>query len=267
MTENDNPALPAILRLFSAIVIVVLLLGAGLYFIPDVAKVRWPWALAPFNARFLGSFYLAEMAAMLALLYWNRWSPARMILAMALTFTLVVTIMSALHLEQFNFIRKAPKLWFVVYVGSALITGFFLWRGRGTPAVPPVAAAAAWRGIWRVEAILFLLYGLAMIVLPKLSAAFWPWPTDVFHAQIYSAIFLAGAAGTWLLARNAPREELVALGAAQLVLGVLAIIGLIVTDAAVKRVDWSGAGTYVWLLLFALIGLTGLNKLRLATKR
>ena len=52
-----------------------------------------------------------------------------------------------------------------------------------------------------------------------------------------------------------------ALGAAQFALGMLSIAGLVVTDAAVKRVDWAFSGTWVWLALFALIGATGLVKL------
>lgn len=267
MTENENPALPGSLRGFSALVIVVLLLGAGLFFVPDIAKVRWPWALAPFNARFLGSFYLAEMVAIGALLVWNRWSPARLILAMAFVFTLMVALMSALHLDQFNFSRKAPWLWFVVYIGSAIVTGAALWSGRDNlPVTPALPRQSAWTGYFRIEAAAFVLYGLALVFLPATAAGFWPWATDTFHAQVYSAIFVAGGIGTWVLARHAPREELITLGATQLVLGVLAIIGLLMTDAAVHRVDWSGAGVYAWLALFAAIGLTGLNKLRLGLK-
>lgn len=264
MAQNTNPALPAGLRLFSLLVIVVLLLGAGLFFIPAVAKVRWPWALAPFNARFLGSFYLAEMVAIGALLVWNRWSPARLILVMAFVFTLMVTAMSALHLDQFNFGRKAPWLWFVVYIGSAVITGLALWSGRDNPPVTPaLPERSPWAGYFRVEAVAFILYGLALVFLPGAAAGFWPWATDVFHAQVYSAIFVAGGIGTWVLAGHAPREELITLGATQLALGLLAIVGLVVTDAAVHRVDWAAAGVYAWLLLFAAIAITGLNKLRL----
>ena len=80
-----------------------------------------------------------------------------------------------------------------------------------------------------------MIYGLGLIVLPGIFTAFWPWPIDAFHAQIYSVIFVTAGAGDKLLARNAPREELVALGAAQLALGALAILGLFITDAAVKR--------------------------------
>ena len=38
--------------------------------------------------------------------------------------------------------------------------------------------------------------------------------------------------------------------------------GLAVTDAAVKRIDWAGLGTWLWLALMAWIAITGLIKLR-----
>jgi hypothetical protein len=262
MAQGDNPALPAGLRVFSAFVIVVLLLGSALFFAPGLVKPRWPWALTPFNARFLGSFYIAEMVVMSALLLWNRWSPARMILMMAFAFTLVVTVASAIHLDHFDFHRKNGWLWFIVYVGSALISGWFLWRARGTPPVASAVSGSRWRGMFLGETLVFALYGLGLLAAPSVFAAFWPWPIDVFHGQVYSAIFLAAAAGTWLLVRNAPREELVVLGLAQLTIGALSIVGLVVTDAAVKRLDWTASGTWAWIVVFAAIALTGAAKVR-----
>ena len=267
MAEIDNPVLPGSLRIFSGAVILVLLVGAGLFFAPDLVKPRWPWPLAPFNARFLGSFYLAEMVAMVALLVWNRWSPARMILVMAFVFTLVVTATSLANLDHFNFGRKASWIWFAVYAGSAIVAGLFLWNARGTPPVAAAVSGAGWRRTFQLEAVVLALYGLGLLILPATFSAFWPWKIDPFHAQTYSAIFITAATGTWLISSHAPREELVALGAAQLALGLLAIIGLAVTDAAVKRVDWAAPGTWLWLALFALIALTGLVKLLGGSRR
>ena len=267
MLDDGNPKLPGGLRIFSAAVIVVLLVGAGLFFVPDLVKPRWPWPLAPFNARFLGSFYLAELVAMAALLVWNRWSPARMILVMAFVFTLVVSATSLINLGQFNFARKAPWIWFFVYAGSAIVSGLFLWNARETPPVAAAVSGAGWRRYLLAEAILLGLYGLGLLVAPSTFSAFWPWKIDAFHAQTYSAIFITAAAGAWLISSHAPREELVALGAAQLALGLLSIVGLAVTDAAVKRVDWAFPGTWVWLVLFALIAATGLVKLAGSRRR
>jgi hypothetical protein len=267
MGDSDNPKLPACLRAFSAAVIVVLVIGGGLFLVPDLVRPRWPWKLAPFNARFLGSFYLAEMVAMIALLVWNRWSPARLILSTALAFTVVVAVFSFFHLGQFDFGRKSPWVWFVLYIGSALVSAWFLWRAGGAPPVASAVSGPAWRGYFRTEAALFWIYGLGLILLPATFTAFWPWPVDIFHAQVYSAIFITAGVGNLLMARQAPREELVALGAAQLAFGALAVLGMVVTDAAVMRVDWSRPGTWLWIGLVALIGLAGTVKLGAAAAR
>ena len=263
MLEDGNPKLPGGLRVFSGAVIVVLLVGAGLFFVPDLVKPRWPWPLAPFNARFLGSFYLAELVAMVALLVWNRWSPARMILVMAFVFTLVVSVTSLINLDHFNFGRKASWLWFAVYAGSAIVSGLFLWNARGTP---PVASGDIGRGMAP------LLSGRS-----RSARALRAWPADpagdvqrllaledrcVPRANLQRDLHhrRLPAPGSSRLTRRA--RSWWRLGAAQLALGLLSIIGLALTDAAVKRVDWSAPGTWAWLLLFAAIAVTGLIKLR-----
>ena len=131
----DNAPLHPALRFFSAGVLVVLLVGAGLFVAPDLVKARWPWPVTPFNSRFLGGFYIAEMAGMAALLIWNRWSPARLILSMALAFTLLATLASLLNLGTFNIVRKSSWVWFACLHpgGSGLGSGAVDVRER-----PPV---------------------------------------------------------------------------------------------------------------------------------
>ncbi|TIP95440.1 MAG: hypothetical protein E5X58_02880 [Mesorhizobium sp.] len=63
MPTSNNPPFHAALRLFSVVVIIVLIVGAGLFFAPVLVKPRWPWAVTPFNARFLGAFYTADWTA------------------------------------------------------------------------------------------------------------------------------------------------------------------------------------------------------------
>lgn len=266
-SDVGNPAQPWGLRLFSVAVILVLVVGSGLFLTPGLVTPRWAWPLLPFNARFLGSFYIAEMVAMAAMLFWNRWSPARLVLAMAFVFTAVVSAVSLAHLEVFNFGRKSPWIWFVVYIGSAGVSALFLWRGRLTLPVASAISGLGWARWLRVEAVLLAVYGAGLLLLPSLFGAFWPWAIDTFHAQTYSAIFITGAAGAWLLAGRAPREELLTLGAAQVALGLLPIAGLVITDAAAKRVDWSAPGTWAWVALFALIAMAGAVKLRAAKRR
>ena len=124
----------------------------------------------------------------------------------------------------------------------------------------------AWRGYMSVEMAILGLYGVGLLLFPLTFGGFWPWPIDAFHAQVYSAIFLAGAGGTYLLWRSAPREELLVLGLAQFLVGLLAILGLVITDAAVNRIDWTATGTLCWLALFGGIGISGVFKLYAASR-
>jgi hypothetical protein len=266
MPTSDNPRFPAALRLFSVGVIIVLIVGAGLFFAPALVKLRWPWAVTPFNARFLGGFYTAEMVVMAALLFWNRWSPGRLVLVMAFIFTVTVSVASFINLGYFNFERKAPWLWFLVYLASVAVSGVFLWRARARPSAKGAMLNPAWRGYMPVESAILGLYGVGLLLFPLTFSGFWPWPIDAFHAQVYSAIFLAGAGGTYLVWRNAPREELLVLGLAQFLVGLLAILGLVITDAAVHRIDWTTTGTLCWLALFGWIGISGVFKLYAASR-
>ncbi|RWH28987.1 hypothetical protein [Mesorhizobium sp.] len=266
MPTSDNPPFPGTLRLFSLVVIIVLTVGAGLFFAPVLVKPRWPWAVTPFNARFLGGFYTAEMVVMAALLFWNRWSPGRLVLVMALIFTVIVSVASFINLGYFNFGRKAPWLWFLVYLGSVAASGLFLWRARARPSAKGVTLQPAWRGYMPVELAVLGLYGVGLLLFPLTFGSFWPWQVDGFHAQVYSAIFLAGAGGIYVVWRSAQREELLVLGLAQLLVGLLAIVGLVITDAAVNRIDWTATGTLCWLALFAWIGISGVFKLFAATQ-
>lgn len=266
MPTPDNPPFPAALRLFSVVVIMVLIVGAGLFFAPALVKPRWPWAVTPFNARFLGGFYTAEMVVMAALLFWNRWSPGRLVLVMAFIFTVIVSVASFINLGYFNFERKAPWLWFLVYLASVAVSGLFLWRAKARPSAKGVTLNPAWRGYMPVEWAILGLYGVGLLLFPLTFSSIWPWPVDAFHAQVYSAIFLAGAGGIYLVWRSAPREELLVLGLAQFLIGLLAILGLVITDAAVHRIDWTATGTLCWLALFGWIGLSGVFKLYTASR-
>jgi hypothetical protein len=120
-------------------------------FAPVLVKPRWPWAVTPFNARFLGGFYTAEMVVMAALLVWNRSSPGRLVLVMAFIFTAIVSVASFVNLGHFNLERKAPWLWFLVDLASVAVSGLFLWRARARPSAKGVTLNPAWRGYMPVE--------------------------------------------------------------------------------------------------------------------
>lgn len=263
--QNTNPPLSPWPRIFFGIVALVLMVGVALFFVPELVTKRWPWALTPFNTRFLGAFYLAELAVVLVQLRVNRWSPGRLSLPMALAFTGLVSLVSLFYPDQFNFQRRVVWTWFIIYLGSALISALFLWQYRRW-SIPEIAwpTSSGQRAYLQVETAALGLYGLGLLLAPALFSAFWPWKLDNFHGQLYSAIFTTGALGVWLLSHRAAAVEFVAVGVAQMTQGLFAILGLIIVDMAVHKLNWAGPGTWLWIGLFVLIFASGLSKIRLA---
>jgi hypothetical protein len=264
---QDNPKLSARVRLFAAAVVLVLAAGTVLLFYPSLMRPHWPWQLAPFNARFLGAFYTAEMAAILMMGIVNRWSPARLVLIMAVCFTVIVSVVSLWHIERFNFERWAPWGWFFVYVGSALAAAAFVWSNRGLPHPGRAFASPGLRVFLVVQAATLGLYGLALMAAPEWAAGFWPWRLDRFHAQVYSAIFITAGLGAYLLSRTAAGYELAALGLGLGIFGGGAVLGLWLANGTRQVIHWNAPGTMFWIAGFALVAAFGLVNLALAARK
>jgi hypothetical protein len=255
MTEKSPPL--SYLRPFITLVAFILLIGSvGLFFLPHLVMPRWPWALAPYHARFLGAVYAAEMSAVLILLVVNRWAPARLSVPVAVMFTLVVSLASLLHLDSFDLGRRAVRLWFFLYLVSFVITAVMWWAYR-RPAEQVQPLSPRWQRLLTGQAVVYGVYGLAMFFIPQQATTFWPWPVDAFHANIYSAVFFSAAAGAWIIRREAAPIELFTFGLSQLVLGSFAIAGLLIVDVQLQRINWMLPGTWLWItgwLLLAILG-------------
>src|SRR5262250_1264407 len=118
MQNPNGPVLTPWVRRFFAIVIVIVLFGAGLLVLPGVIQPQWPWAITPFNGAFLGGVYLSELILVLVLVTNNHWSPARLVFPMSMCFVTVVTIVSVFSLANFTPGKWSVYAWFAAYVLS-----------------------------------------------------------------------------------------------------------------------------------------------------
>lgn len=265
--QTTDPCLSPLVRLFAIVVALVLTIGIGLFFVPELISPRWPWQLSPFNTRFLGAFYLAEMMGVLMLVVINRWAPGRLALPLALIFATVVSVASIAHLDQFDPHRRATWGWFILYIGAAVISAYFVWRYRNLPPADPTPTPRKWGPYLLVQGSIVGLYGVGLFAVPSTFSAFWPWPIDSFHAQVYSSIFVTNAAGALILSRAAAPAEWLTLGLAQAVFGLFAILGVVIVDATAHRVDWALPGTWLWVGAFAALCLAGLAMIWQAYKQ
>jgi hypothetical protein len=241
-------------------VAVVVVLGGGLLLYLPARASRWIWTIGPFNSRFLGAIYLAELVGGLYLVVVARHLPARVVIPVAWTFTTVVFVASIIQLGDFDFDRRGPWAWMVAYGAFTAILPFWFRELRQGP--QPPATSPGWRRLFLVEGVVLCGYGLAMLVAPEPLTDFWPWVIDTFHGRIYSSVFLTFGVGALLLAARSAPVELRAIGLSQLVFGALSLLGLVLADARVDSVDWSALGTVVWCTAMAAIAGVGLVMLR-----
>ena len=235
--EKTDPCVTTLLLAVTGIeALVVFGAGAGLMVQPAVIGAVWPWPLTPFNAAFLGAVYSASLVSAAALTVIGRWSPARIVVPMILVFTAVVLFVSLAYLGRFN--GGWPTwLWFLLYLVIPANAAWHFWLYRGLPPADPGQLTTGFRAVILLAATLFALYGLMLVVAPEAVAVLWPWPIDAFHARLYSATFLTPAVGLFLLVRAASWAELWTMGLTLLVLGLLALVGLAVTDVRTHRID------------------------------
>lgn len=261
-----NAPLSPWVRVFTGAALIVLIAGPLLLFVPHTIVPRWPWAIAPFNARFLGAVYVAEIFSLGVLFAHNRWSPGRAAFAVSFVFTFVVSIASLIHLSSFVGIRRTA-VWFILYVGYAALTAGAYYLYRRLPAVPALAIDARFQKIMQIAGALLVLYGVALFIVPGFAAGFWPWGIDAMHGRIYSAVFMAPGIGLLLLASSAAREEFLVGGVFMAGLGVFAIVSLFLAHLQTGRASFLSPGTWVWLLLFVAIGALGARMVQASRER
>ena len=266
---RSNVALPWPTTLLVAIEALILLTaGVVLYCLPLWDGLRWPWALRPYNTVFLGGIYWAAFAVVSLQLLQRRWVPARLIQPMIFVFSLVLLLVSLAYPGEFNFQRRLVKSWFLVYTVVPLGAALSFAQLRRIVAVRDRSSFNGLRpsrrtvqGL-RLKAIALVGYGVAMLAIPAIAAAFWPWWIDSFHARLYSAIFLATGLANWQLSRLASAHEWVVLGIAELLLGALPLWGIFNLDRMVGKIDWSLSGTWIWFGLLGLWAIAGLALIR-----
>lgn len=252
-----NLEITRLLRWVTAMEVLVLIVsGGGLFLLPAELDSLWPWELAPFNTRFLGAVYLASLVSAAALTYVGRWSPARLVVPMILVFTTIVLGVSILYYDRFTENTLSTAAWFALYIAIPINALYHLWLYRKWPPVAGVQLPAFMIVLLGVQAFGLGLYGILLLVVPETFSQFWPWPLDDFHGRMYSVAFITPALGAWLLLRSTSMPELRTLGLTQIV-GVLPVIGLLIVDSEVQRVNWSAVGTWLWIGLFGVIGLMG----------
>ena len=257
---NDNPRISTLLIIVTAIESYVLLVtGLGLLLFPSIMRTWWPWELAPFNALLLGSIYSASLVATAMVVYVRRWAPARVVVPMIFIFTAIVLVVCLIYIDRFDFQYWGTWAWFILYTIIPANAAYHMWLYRNQKPVNPFPLPALWRGALLIPTLLLGLYGIGLLIAPDSFSSFWPWPIDAFHSRMYSVLYITPATGALLLFGAAAAIELLTIGLIQIVGSAATILGFVIIDNQVDKVDWSASGTWLWLGTFAIILFTGIG--------
>jgi hypothetical protein len=257
---NENPKITALLITITAIESFVLLMaGVGLLLFPSVIRPFWPWEISPFNALLLGAIYSASLVATTIVVAARRWAPTRVVVPMIFIFTAIILVVCLFYVDRFDFLYWGTWVWFFLYIIIPANAAYHIWLYRKLKPVNPSPLPALWRGILFIPTLLLGLYGIGLFIAPDRFSSFWPWPIDDFHGRMYSVLYITPASGALLLYGAAASIELLSLGLTQVVGGGATILGLVIINNQVDKVDWSAFGTWLWIGSFAIILLTGIG--------
>lgn len=258
-STDENPTITPFLRTFTLVETLVLVgAGFGLFLFPEITRPQWPWPIAPFNTRFLGAVYLGAMVPIGLMYLSGRWSPTRPVLRAIFTFTFVVLVVSLFTSSRFDFTSWAVWAWFALYIALPASAGYHLWLYRSMPTTHLNPVPRNWRYILRLTSLMLTVYGLGLLILPDTFSSLFPWKLDVFHSQLYSATFITGGVMLISVATLATPAEFIAAGLTEATFSIFSILGLIIVDVGLKKIDWSAANTLAWLALLAILALLGI---------
>ena len=257
---NDNPKISTLLITVTDVESLVLLVaGVGLLLFPSAIHPFWPWELSPFNALLLGAIYSASLVATAIVVYGKRWAPARVVVPMIFIFTAIILVVCLIYIDRFDIQYWGTWIWFFLYIIIPANATYHIWRYRKLKPVSPVPLPALWQGVFLIPTILLGVYGIGLLISPDSLSSFWPWQIDDFHGRMYSVLYITPASGALLLFGAAASIELLTLGLTQIVGGGATILGLVIIDNQIDKVDWSAFGTWLWVGSFAVILLTGIG--------
>lgn len=247
-----------VLRWLTAFEVSVLMVaGVGLLLFPNSFSQHWAWDLQPFNTGFLGAVYLTSMLSALAIVIHPYWSIARIVVPMIAVFTSIVLAVSIAYFERFTGPVYAIVLWFVLYIVIPINALFHLWVYRNQVGIADIKLSRTMRFLLRFQILFLGLYGIGLLIAPQVFSGFWSWQLDNFHARLYSVAFITPAVGAYYLTQSSSRNGLTILGITQITGGVLPLLTLNNVDRIVERINWLDFGTWLWMLLFIYILLSG----------
>jgi hypothetical protein len=197
-------------------------LGIGLTGLILPAEMQIPLRISPLNTRFVAALYIAGGVGVIGAAFARRRQETRLFVLGFGFVTAVILVLTLLHWPDFmaDTLPHRP-VWIFDYVVDPILALVVVQAAHLWP--PRHGTRHALSGLLLVEAGVFGLLGLALLFLPDVVAAAWPWLLPPLLGQVYGAFFATFGLGAFLAARESERRAIRLFLAASLVLGVLVL--------------------------------------------
>ncbi|MGX5717163.1 hypothetical protein [Arthrobacter sp. MAHUQ-56] len=199
------PLIPPMRWLLYVAAFLVFLAGLVLFVFPLRTAEWFAWTVnPPMTAVFLGAAYWASAGLEATGARAATWGSARLAVMPVFIFTTLTLAVTLVHLDRFHLspangpvARAATWAWLAIYAVVPIAMLLISWMQirspghvptsvpRGGPLLPP-----ALRLLMVGIAAVLLLYGAALLAMPMVAAAWWPWPLSELTAR---------AVGAWLV--------------------------------------------------------------------
>ena len=217
---------------------------------PQRLDESFTWVvLPPLHARFVGVLYLFGAVYMIGCILARRWSQVSPALPGIGIFTILLLLVTLLNLEAFDFDLVPVWVWTLSYIVYPAIAFALAWTARDRRGrVPPGRPSAPWVPTFlTVQAGVFAVLGLVLLVAPSAMVDVWPWKISAGLAQFYAGPFLAYAFCSWRYSRRGTWADLAAIAP-----GMLVFTGGTVVVSLVHRELFSASdpSTWAWFVVF-----------------
>lgn len=249
--------------------ILVALAGTQLFVFSEQTERYFAWTInPPLTAAFLGASYWASVLFEISAARERLWANARAAVPTVFVFTTLTLGVTILHLENFHLgpefepvTRTVTWFWMAIYAVVPVTMAALWWMqsrlaGDDPPRLIPLPT---WlRVLVAIQAVVLGAVGLALLVVPTVTAQVWPWElTPLTGRAIGAWVFSLGVAAGHALLENCARR---------LRFAGLAYIGFSLLQAwALARYPddfgWAGPPGAVYLLFLAstfVVGVTAL---------
>jgi hypothetical protein len=214
-----TPLIPPMRWLLYVAAFLVFLAGLVLFVFPLQTNEFFAWTVnPPMTAVFLGAAYWSSAGLEVTGARSADWESARLAVWPVFIFTALTLGVTLLHIDRFHLSSNAAPTaqiatwaWLAIYamvpVAMLVISRMQLRSQRPAPksvtAGPPVLPLALRMLLAGIAGVL-LLYGLALLAVPILAAAWWPWPLSELTARAIGAwlVGLGWAAGQGQFSRD-----------------------------------------------------------------